>query len=102
MPGKVGMISGLFFGFAFGVGGLGAAVLGVLADHIGIERVYELCASCRCWASSPLCYPRSSDRTRSASADSRWGGRGGWRLRACAYASRQVIPGGRDERESEG
>ena len=41
VPGKVGMISGLFFGFAFGVGGLGAAVLGVLADHIGLERVYD-------------------------------------------------------------
>ena len=43
VPGKVGTISGLFFGFAFGVAGLGAAVLGVLADHIGLERVYELC-----------------------------------------------------------
>jgi FSR family fosmidomycin resistance protein-like MFS transporter len=43
VPGKVGMISGLFFGFAFGVAGLGAAVLGALADHIGIERVYTLC-----------------------------------------------------------
>ena len=44
MPGKVGMISGLFFGFAFGMGGLGAAVLGLLADHIGIEAVYRACA----------------------------------------------------------
>jgi FSR family fosmidomycin resistance protein-like MFS transporter len=44
IPGKVGMISGLFFGFAFGMGGLGAAVLGELADHIGIESVYGLCA----------------------------------------------------------
>ena len=33
VPGKVGMVSGLFFGFAFGMGGLGAAVLGVLADR---------------------------------------------------------------------
>jgi FSR family fosmidomycin resistance protein-like MFS transporter len=44
VPGRVGMISGLFFGFAFGMGGLGAAVLGALADHIGIEAVYRLCA----------------------------------------------------------
>ncbi len=44
VPGKVGMISGLFFGLAFGVGGLGAACLGVLADAIGIERVYGLCS----------------------------------------------------------
>ena len=44
MPGKVGMVSGLFFGMAFGFGGLGAAVLGVLADRHGIVYVYELCA----------------------------------------------------------
>jgi FSR family fosmidomycin resistance protein-like MFS transporter len=44
VPGKVGMISGLFFGFAFGVGGLGAALLGALADASGIERVYQICA----------------------------------------------------------
>jgi len=43
-PGKVGMISGLFFGFSFGMGGLGAAGLGMLADRIGIEAVYGLCA----------------------------------------------------------
>lgn len=44
MPGKVGMISGLFFGFAFGMGGLGAALLGVLADHTSIHFVYTVCA----------------------------------------------------------
>ena len=44
VPGKVGMISGLFFGFAFGVAGIGAAVLGQLADHTSIEFVYHLCA----------------------------------------------------------
>jgi FSR family fosmidomycin resistance protein-like MFS transporter len=44
MPGKVGMVSGLFFGLAFGVGGLGAAALGALADGWGIERVYGLCS----------------------------------------------------------
>jgi FSR family fosmidomycin resistance protein-like MFS transporter len=43
-PGKVGMISGLFFGFAFGMGGLGAAALGWLADVSGIETVYRVCA----------------------------------------------------------
>jgi FSR family fosmidomycin resistance protein-like MFS transporter len=42
MPGKVGMISGLFFGFAFGMGGLGSAVLGYLADHTSIEYVYKI------------------------------------------------------------
>ncbi|MBS0332909.1 MAG: MFS transporter, partial [Proteobacteria bacterium] len=43
-PGRVGMISGLFFGFSFGMGGLGAAVLGRLADASGIETVYQVCA----------------------------------------------------------
>lgn len=44
VPGKVGMVSGLFFGFAFGMGGIAAAVLGALADQRGIEYVYHLCA----------------------------------------------------------
>jgi len=43
-PGKVGMISGLFFGLAFGLAGIGAAILGWLADMHGIEAVYRLCA----------------------------------------------------------
>jgi FSR family fosmidomycin resistance protein-like MFS transporter len=44
VPGKVGMISGLFFGLAFGMGGLGAAVLGWLADLTSIGFVYKVCA----------------------------------------------------------
>jgi len=44
LPGKVGLISGLFFGLAFGAGGLGSAALGILADHKGIIYVYQLCA----------------------------------------------------------
>ncbi|WP_106075798.1 MFS transporter [Chromobacterium amazonense] len=44
LPGKVGMVSGMFFGFAFGIGGIGAAVLGQLADSHGIESVYLLCS----------------------------------------------------------
>ena len=44
VPGKVGMISGLFFGLAFGMGGLGAAVLGRVADFAGINFVYQVCA----------------------------------------------------------
>ncbi len=44
LPGKVGMISGLFFGFAFGMGGIGAALLGRLADATSIEFVYKVCA----------------------------------------------------------
>jgi MFS transporter, FSR family, fosmidomycin resistance protein len=44
LPGRVGMISGLFFGFAFGMGGIGAAVLGALADATSITYVYKVCA----------------------------------------------------------
>lgn len=44
LPGRVGMVSGMFYGFAFGIGGIGAAVLGQLADSHGIEFVYQLCA----------------------------------------------------------
>lgn len=44
MPGKVGMIAGLFFGFAFGMGGLGSAILGKLADSTSINYVFHVCA----------------------------------------------------------
>ena len=44
IPGRVGTVSGLFFGLAFGMGGIGAALLGVLADHTSIRTVYQICA----------------------------------------------------------
>jgi FSR family fosmidomycin resistance protein-like MFS transporter len=44
VPGKVGMIAGIFFGFAFGMAGIGSAVLGRLADHTSIEFVFRVCA----------------------------------------------------------
>ncbi len=44
IPNRVGLIAGLFFGFAFGMAGIGAAVLGELADRTSIELVYRLCA----------------------------------------------------------
>jgi len=44
MPGRTGTVAGLFFGFAFGMGGVGAAVLGKLADAFGINAVYQMCA----------------------------------------------------------
>jgi len=44
VPGRVGLIAGLFFGVAFGTAGIGAAVLGKLADHMGIFFVYQICA----------------------------------------------------------
>ena len=44
VPGRVGMIAGIFFGFAFGMAGIAAAVLGVVADAKGIEFVYLVCS----------------------------------------------------------
>ncbi|KGE15072.1 MFS transporter [Sphingobacterium deserti] len=44
VPGKVGTIAGLFFGFAFGMGGVGSALLGYLADHTSINYVFQICA----------------------------------------------------------
>jgi len=44
IPGKVGMIAGLFFGFAFGIGGIGSAILGNLADKTSIEFVFSVCS----------------------------------------------------------
>jgi FSR family fosmidomycin resistance protein-like MFS transporter len=44
LPGRVGMIAGLFFGFAFGMGGIGAALIGWFADAFGIEWAFRLCA----------------------------------------------------------
>ena len=44
IPGRIGTVSGLFFGLAFGMGGIGAALLGVLADHTSIRTVYQICS----------------------------------------------------------
>jgi MFS transporter, FSR family, fosmidomycin resistance protein len=44
LPGRTGTVAGLFFGFAFGMGGIGAAVLGKVADSFGINLVYQICA----------------------------------------------------------
>lgn len=44
IPGKVGMIAGLFFGFAFGIAGIGSAILGTLADKTSIEYVFWICS----------------------------------------------------------
>ena len=44
LPGRTGTVAGLLFGLAFGMGSIGAAVLGKLADHVGVETVYTICA----------------------------------------------------------
>jgi MFS transporter, FSR family, fosmidomycin resistance protein len=44
MPGRIGLVAGMMFGFSFGLGGLGAAALGRIADVTGIETVYQVCS----------------------------------------------------------
>jgi Arabinose efflux permease len=44
LPGKVGLVSGFFFGFAFGIAGIAAAILGNIADSTGVEYIYNVCA----------------------------------------------------------
>ena len=44
VPGRTGVIAGLFFGFAFGMGGVGAAILGVIADKTSVDYAFQLCA----------------------------------------------------------
>jgi MFS transporter, FSR family, fosmidomycin resistance protein len=44
IPNRIGLIGGLFYGLNFGLGGIAAAILGGMADHIGIERVYQVCS----------------------------------------------------------
>jgi FSR family fosmidomycin resistance protein-like MFS transporter len=44
VPGKVGLIGGLFFGLAFGIAGIASAVLGKIADETSIQHVYDICA----------------------------------------------------------
>jgi len=62
MPGKVGMVSGLFFGFAFGMGGLGGALLGLLADHTSITFVYDAIAYLPLLGVVTVLLPRSPRR----------------------------------------
>jgi MFS transporter, FSR family, fosmidomycin resistance protein len=64
IPGKVGLISGLFFGFAFGMAGIGSAVLGKLADHTSIELVYQVCAFLPLIGLLAGLLPREPEKTR--------------------------------------
>jgi MFS transporter, FSR family, fosmidomycin resistance protein len=59
IPGKVGLVAGLFFGFAFGMGGLAAAVLGLLADRTSVELVYQVCAFLPLLGVVAVCLPNT-------------------------------------------
>lgn len=60
VPGRVGMVAGIFFGFAFGMGGIAAAVLGVLADSHGIRFVYLICSGLPALGILTVLLPRRS------------------------------------------
>jgi FSR family fosmidomycin resistance protein-like MFS transporter len=64
LPGRVGLVAGLFFGFAFGLGGLGAAALGAMADRIGIEAVYRVVSVLPLLGLLAAFLPRSLGRPR--------------------------------------
>ncbi|WP_323015104.1 MFS transporter [Devosia sp.] len=61
VPGKVGMVAGFVFGFAFGIGAIGAAVLGALADQIGIVAVFGLCSFLLILGFLTIFLPRSAE-----------------------------------------
>lgn len=61
VPGKVGMVAGFVFGFAFGIGAIGAAVLGALADQIGIVAVFGLCSFLLFLGFLTIFLPKSAD-----------------------------------------
>ena len=64
VPGRVGMIAGIFFGFAFGMGGIGSALLGRLADREGIDYVYHVCSFLPLIGLLTVFLPETGTRTR--------------------------------------
>ena len=58
---RIGLVGGLFYGLSFGMGGIAAAVLGEMADHIGIEKVYELCSFLPLVGLLTLFLPKTTD-----------------------------------------
>ncbi|MET3925594.1 MFS transporter [Devosia sp. 2618] len=70
VPGKVGMVSGFVFGFAFGIGAIGAAVLGALADEIGMVQVFAYCAFLPILGFLTIFLPRTAELRRQVSPKS--------------------------------
>jgi len=63
LPGRVGLVAGVFFGFSFGLGGIGAAALGELADRTSLETVYSICAFLPAIGLLTIFLPRKPART---------------------------------------
>ena len=68
VPGKVGLIAGLFFGLAFGIAGIGSAVLGKVADQTSIEHVFYLCSFLPLIGLLTALLPKTEVRRRASSA----------------------------------
>lgn len=64
VPGKVGLVSGLFFGLSFGMAGIGSAALGQLADHTSIQFVFRVCAYLPLLGLLTMFLPRLHPRAR--------------------------------------
>jgi FSR family fosmidomycin resistance protein-like MFS transporter len=79
VPGRIGLISGLFFGLAFGMGGLGAAAIGLIADHYGIVVTYQLCSILPAIGLLAMFLPHIQVARRGAVAADRVGSEGGSR-----------------------
>ena len=89
VPGRVGLIAGIFFGFAFGIGGIGAAVLGVVADHRASTTSSGSARSCRCSACSTIFLP-NMNKPQAGLTIGRSSRRRTWHARCLALASRPV------------
>lgn len=68
LPGRVGLVAGIFFGFAFGMGGIAAALLGVMADLRGIAWVFQVCAFLPILGLVTILLPRQSERIAAGAA----------------------------------
>jgi MFS transporter, FSR family, fosmidomycin resistance protein len=61
VPHRIGLVGGIFYGLNFGMGGIAAAILGAMADRIGIEEVYQLCAFLPLAGLLTVFLPRTTD-----------------------------------------
>ncbi len=68
LPGRVGLVSGMFFGLAFGFGGIGAALLGVLIDHTSINYVFQICSFLPAIGILTMFLPSGRDLTKQRNA----------------------------------
>ena len=71
VPHRIGLVGGIFYGLNFGMGGIAAAILGGMADRIGIEKVYQLCAFLPLAGLLTVFLPRTTDDRTTRPAERR-------------------------------